>query len=122
VEVPEVKYEEISSRARGETSATIRSRVEAARAVQWKRMASDSIYCNTQMGPAEIEKYCALDESGKTMMQTAIKRYGFSARAYNRTLKVARTIADLEQSQSIQSQHLSEAIQYRVLDRELEIV
>ncbi len=122
VEVPEVKYEEISSRARGETSATVRSRVEAARALQWERMAADSIYCNTQMGPAEIEKYCVLDESGKTMMKTAIKRYGFSARAYNRTLKVARTIADLERSDSIQGPHLSEAIQYRVLDRELEIV
>ncbi len=122
VEVPEVKYEEISSRARGESSAIIRKRVEAARAVQSERLSSDQIYCNAQMGAAEIEKHCALDQACKTLIQTAIQRYGFSARAYNRTLKLARTIADLERSASIEASHLSEAIQYRVLDRELEIV
>ncbi|MBI4455252.1 MAG: YifB family Mg chelatase-like AAA ATPase [Acidobacteria bacterium] len=122
VEVPEVKYEEISSRSRGDTSASIRRRVEAARAMQWERMSADQIYCNAQMGPAEIEKYCVLDPSGRTLMETAIRRWGFSARAYNRTLKVARTIADLEGSVSIQAQHLGEAIQYRVLDREMEMV
>jgi magnesium chelatase family protein len=122
VEVPEVKYEEISSRARGESSAIIRKRVEAARMLQSERLRSDQIYCNAQMGAAEIEKYCALDQACKTLIQTAIQRYGFSARAYNRTLKLARTIADLERSVSIEARHLSEAIQYRVLDRELEIV
>lgn len=122
VEVPEVKYEELSSRARGETSSAIRKRVEAARAAQWDRMAPDRIYCNAQMGPSEIEKHCVLDDAGKTMMETAIRRNGFSARAYNRTLKVARTIADLAGSDSIRASHLSEAIQYRVLDREMEIV
>ncbi|MBI3940738.1 MAG: YifB family Mg chelatase-like AAA ATPase [Acidobacteria bacterium] len=122
VEVPEVKYEEISSRARGETSAAIRRRVEAARSIQWKRMAADRIYCNAQMGPSEIEKYCVLDDSGKALMEKAIRQCGFSARAYNRTLKVSRTIADLEGIEAIQAPHLSEAIQYRVLDREMEPV
>jgi magnesium chelatase family protein len=122
VEVPEVKYEEISSRARGESSAIIRKRVEEARMLQSERLLSDQIYCNSQMGAGEIEKHCLLDQECKTLMQTAIQRYGFSARAYNRTLKVARTVADLERSVSIEARHLSEAIQYRVLDRELEIV
>ena len=122
VEVPEVKYEEITSRTRGESSASIRRRVEEARAMQWRRLAGEQIYCNAQMGPSEIETYCVLDDSGKTMMETAIRRCGFSARAYNRTLKVARTIADLAGSENIQSGHLSEAIQYRVLDREIELL
>jgi len=122
VEVPDVKYEELSSRAKGESSASIRRRVEAARACQRQRMSSDQICCNAQMGAAEIEKYCALNPAGSAMMRTAIQRCGFSARAYIRTLKVARTIADLEQSDQIQEQHLSEAIQYRVLDRELEVI
>ena len=90
--------------------------------MQWRRLAGEQIYCNAQMGPSEIETYCVLDDSGKTMMETAIRRCGFSARAYNRTLKVARTIADLAGSENIQSGHLSEAIQYRVLDREIELL
>ena len=90
--------------------------------MQLKRLGAEQIYCNAQMGPSEIEKYCVLDESGRALMETAIRRCGFSARAYTRTLKVARTIADLTGSDAIRAPHLSEAIQYRVLDREMEIV
>jgi magnesium chelatase family protein len=102
-----------------ETSATVRKRVVQARAIQTTRYASDSgIYCNAQMTPAMIRRYCHLDETGGRLLRAAMDMRGLSARAYDRILKVARTIADLDSSEDIHPDHLSEAINYRNLDRE----
>ncbi|GAB4184981.1 MAG: YifB family Mg chelatase-like AAA ATPase [Calditrichia bacterium] len=120
VEVPAVNFKELSSDQSGETSAQIRERVIAARKMQIQRFfATPHIYCNSDMQSREIRRYCTLSESSKTLLKTAMDRLGFSARAYDRILKVARTIADLDRSEDIEKQHLSEAIQYRSLDRSL---
>jgi magnesium chelatase family protein len=114
VEVPRVEYEKLSSARLGESSATVRERVEAARSRQRVRFASsDGITCNADMRPAEVRKFCALDETGKNLMQSAMNQLQLSARAYHRVLKLARTIADLAGSESIQPPHLAEALQYR---------
>jgi len=120
LEVPALKIEEITSDTNNvvsETSAVIRQRVIAARKIQLERFKGKKIYCNAQMGPKEIKKYCVLDDKSKTLLKTAIEKLGFSARAYDRILKVARTIADLADSQTISVQHISEAIKYRNLDK-----
>ena len=120
LEVPALKIEEITSDTNNtvsETSAVIRQRVIAARKIQLERFKGKKIYCNAQMGPKEIKKYCVLDDKSKTLLKTAIEKLGFSARAYDRILKVARTIADLADSQTITVQHISEAIKYRNLDK-----
>ena len=120
VEVPAVPFKELSSDRRGEPSAAIRERVEKARAIQRRRFAHEKgIFTNADMEPAHIHKYCRLDEQGRELLKTAITRLGLSARAYDRILKVSRTIADLESAEQIAPQHISEAIQYRSLDREL---
>jgi len=120
VEVPAVKFREISSERTGETSAEIRERVVAARHRQQARFAAKpSITCNARMGTKEIRNYCAIDDSTLELMKMAMHDKNFSARAYDRILKVARTIADLAASESISSDHVAEAIQYRSLDREL---
>jgi magnesium chelatase family protein len=114
VEVPRVEYEKLSSARLGESSATVRERVEAARSRQRVRFAStDGITCNADMRPAEVRKFCALDETGQSLMQTAMNQLQLSARAYHRVLKLARTIADLAGSESIAPAHLAEALQYR---------
>ena len=119
VDVPAVKFKELSSERSGEPSAVIRERVQKAREVQLKRFANENgIFSNAHMESAQIRKYCRIDESGKQLLSMAIKQVGLSARAYDRILKVARTIADLEGSERILPQHLSEAIQYRSLDRD----
>ncbi len=119
VEVPALKIEEITTDMNvvEETSAIIRQRVVAARNIQLKRFNGKKIYCNAQMGPKEIKKYCVLDDKSKNLLKTAIEKLGFSARAYDRILKVARTIADLDNSQTILTKHISEAIKYRSLDK-----
>ena len=120
LEVPALKIEEITSDTNNtvsETSAVIRQRVIAARKIQLERFKGKKIYCNAQMGPKEIKKYCVLDDKSKNLLKTAIEKLGFSARAYDRILKVARTIADLADSQTISVQHISEAIKYRNLDK-----
>lgn len=120
LEVPALKIEEITSDTNNtvsETSAVIRQRVIAARKIQLDRFKGKKIYCNAQMGPKEIKKYCVLGDKSKTLLKTAIEKLGFSARAYDRILKVARTIADLDNSQTISVQHISEAIKYRNLDK-----
>ena len=119
LEVPALKIEEITADTNTvcETSAVIRQRVIAARKIQLERFKGKKIYCNAQMGPKEIKKYCVLDDKSKTLLKTAIEKLGFSARAYDRILKVARTIADLDNSQTISVQHISEAIKYRNLDK-----
>lgn len=119
IDVQKVSYEELSSKAKGESSLDIRKRVIKAREVQTQRfMGIESVYCNAQMNTKMSRKICALDKAGKQMLKKAITSLGLSARAYDRILKVSRTIADLERSQSIQSNHIAEAIQYRSLDRE----
>jgi magnesium chelatase family protein len=120
IEVPAVKYKELSSDTKGENSALIRERVIRAREIQYKRFAGlKHIFNNADMGSQEIRTYCQLDTAGQELLKMAMSKLGFSARAYDRILKVSRTIADLDNSENIQSQHLSEAIQYRSLDREL---
>jgi magnesium chelatase family protein len=120
VEVPQVKFREISSERTGEDSATIRQRVVKARQIQQARFAHKrSVTCNARMGPRELKSYCALEESTKDLLKFAMSDLNLSARAYDRILKVARTIADLAGSEKITSDHISEAIQYRSLDRQL---
>ena len=118
IEIVPVPFEEISKTAPGEPSAAIRERVIAARKVQEERFRNEKgIYCNAQMTPKLITKYAVLDETSLAMLKTAMTRFDLSARAYDRILKVARTIADLDHSENIQFQHIAEAIGYRNLDR-----
>jgi magnesium chelatase family protein len=117
VEVPRVEYEKLSEARLGESSTKVRQRVEAARERQRERFTitglSNPVSCNADMRPAEVRKFCALDETGKSLMQAAMSQLQLSARAYHRVLKLARTIADLAGSESIQPPHLAEALQYR---------
>ncbi len=120
IEVPAVKFREISSAQPGEPSADIRQRVIAARERQQARFRSNTrVTCNARMGSREIKAHCALDETSLAMLNFAMADMGLSARAYDRILKVARTIADLAASESILPDHISEAIQFRSLDRQL---
>jgi len=120
IEVPAVKFREISGGATGETSAQIRERVIAARQRQQQRFAArPKITCNARMGPKELKEFCELDEPTHDLLKLAMADYNFSARAYDRILKVARTIADLTGSARVQSDHVSEAVQYRSLDRQI---
>jgi len=120
IEVPSLKYKDLEGETHEESSSTIRSRINKARQIQFERFADHcKIHANSQMGPREIKKYCQVEEDGKELLRTAIDRLGFSARTYDRVLKVARTIADLEESAKITANHISEAIQYRSLDRNL---
>ena len=120
IEVPAVKYKELSSRAEGESSQQIRRRVVAARAIQMRRFAGrKGMYSNADMQSKDILSYCRLDSEGEELLKMAITKLGLSARAYDRILKVGRTIADLTHSYKIKPEHISEAIQYRSLDRNL---
>jgi magnesium chelatase family protein len=113
IEVPRVEYEKLSEARLGEASAVVRERVEMARARQRLRFGTDGIAANAEMRPAEIRKFCILDETGQALMKSAMNQMQLSARAYHRVLKLARTIADLAGSESIQPPHLAEALQYR---------
>ena len=119
IEVPAVHYKELSTEYAGEKSETIRRRVIAARDLQLERFRGDRIYCNGQMKTRHIKKYCRMKPDAQRLIETAMEKLGLSARAYTRILKLARTIADLELSEDIQPHHISEAIQYRTLDRGL---
>ena len=120
VEVPAVKFREISGGANGETSAQVRERVVAARKRQHERFAAKpKITCNARMGSRDLKAHCAIDEATMELLKFAMADLNLSARAYDRILKVARTIADLAGAEKISSDHVSEAIQYRSLDRQL---
>jgi magnesium chelatase family protein len=120
IEVPQVKFREMNATPAGETSAQIRERVIAARKLQQLRFAQKpKITCNARMGSRELKAFCALDEPTQELLKQAMTEYNLSARAYDRILKVARTIADLACVENIGADHISEAIQYRSLDRQL---
>ena len=120
IEVPAVKFREISGDKAGETSAQIRERVIAARQRQHARFADKpKITCNARMGSKELKAHCELDEATKELLKFAMNDLNLSARAYDRILKVARTIADLAGSATITNEHVGEAIQFRSLDRQL---
>ena len=119
IEVAKVSYDELSSKRQGEPSANIRDRVIAARQIQQQRFIGiKGVYCNAQMTTKMVRRICRIDENGSAMLKKAITSLGLSARAYDRILKVARTIADLDPSDQILPRHIAEAIQYRSLDRD----
>ena len=118
LQIVPVPFEKISDTAPGEPSAAIREHVIAARKIQEERFKNEKgIYCNAQMTPKLIAKHAVLDETSLAMLKTAMTRFDLSARAYDRILKVAHTIADLDRCENIQFQHIAEAIGYRNLDR-----
>jgi magnesium chelatase family protein len=119
VEVPGVKFKDLATQSEGESSEVIRERVKTARERQKNRFHGKPLYCNAQMGPRLIKKHCALDTDSQGLLEKAMDYLGLSARAYHRILKIALTIADLEQEDNIGPHHVSEAIQYRTLDRRL---
>ena len=116
--VPRLNYDELSQRRKGDTSEIIRKRVNKTKKIQQKRYGEDSILFNAYLESKDIEKYCALDKEGEELLKMAILELGISARAYDKILKVARTIADLEEKETIEASHVSEAISYRSLDRD----
>ena len=117
IEVPAVKYRDLADRADSEGSGAIAARVASSREVQKARFKGTKVHCNAQMTPRMIRKFCETDAAGSRMLEMVTDRLGLSARSYTRILKVARTIADLAGSAEIAEQHISEAIQYRSLDR-----
>lgn len=117
IEVTPVKYQKLENEANIETSKDIKNRVNKAREIQQKRYKKENIYSNSQLTPRLIEKYCKLDKEGRKLLELAFNKLGLSARAYGRILKVARTIADLENEENILSSYVAEAIQYRNLDK-----
>lgn len=120
ITVPSVKFKELSSDAQGEKSEVLRQRINLARQRQLTRFAHEKeIFCNAHMESRDIQNYCKIDEKSQSLLATAIGKQGLSARAYDRILKVARTIADLEGSESIELGHIAEGIHYRSLDRKL---
>jgi len=119
IEVASVKYKELESQEEGERSKAIRERVNKARRIQQERYKGFKIFSNAELSPSMIKKYCKLDDNCKEILKNAFDRLGLSARAHNRILKVARTIADMEESENIKTNHLLEAIQYRSLDRKM---
>ena len=118
IELPSLSYDELAEKGqRGESSAVIRERVVAARERAIERMKEDRVYCNAQLDAAGIRKYCPIDEKASELLKSAYERLGLSARGYDRVLRLARTIADLDGSDEIHAQHIAEAIQLRSLDR-----
>ena len=119
IEVTPVPFQKLSEERKGETSVEIRKRVTKARMLQTKRFEdSESVHYNAQMNTKQIRKYCKLDEASKALLKQAMEQLNLSARAYDRILKVARTISDLDNQEDIKGSQISEAIQYRSLDRE----
>jgi len=117
IQVPAVKYKELVQDDKAEESTVIRERILAARRIQFQRLEPFRIYCNAQMTPRTLRRFCKPDAECEKQMENAITRLGLSARAYDRILRVSRTMADLEGEERIQARHVAEAIQYRTLDR-----
>ena len=119
VEVTPVSFSELSNKEVGESSDDIRKRVIIAREIQEKRFEKkEGVHANAQISSKTLKEICEIDQAGRDLLKKAMDKLGLSARAYDRILKVARTIADLEGTENIQTSHLAEAIQYRSLDRE----
>jgi len=117
IEVPAAKYQELSSNLPAESSVQIKERVNKARTIQRQRFKDEGIMCNARMSHKQVRKFCILGKEESELLKMAMTELNFSARAYDKILKVSRTIADLAASGEIKSEHLSEAIQYRGLDR-----
>ncbi|MDD2250673.1 MAG: ATP-binding protein, partial [Candidatus Cloacimonetes bacterium] len=117
VEVPTVSYADLASLPTGDKSSDIRNRVNTARTIQYERFKGKGIFNNSQMNSRQLRKFCILDDECNTLLQNAIDKMGYSARVFDRILKVSRTIADLDGRQNILPDDISEAIQYRTLDR-----
>ncbi len=119
IEVPAVHIDELTSLEPGEPSSEIRGRVVEARERQQHRFNDNPrVHCNADMGSKQLREYCAMDDDAAMMLKSTIQQMNFSARAYDRICKVARTIADMEGAEGINTMHISEAIQYRTLDRQ----
>ncbi len=117
IELSEVTYTEISSKEKDETSEVVKARVNAARNLQTSRYKGTGVYTNAQLSSAQVKKFCAIDTAGEALIEQAFSKLDISARSYNRILKVARTIADLEAADTIGAQHIAQAIHFRTLDR-----
>jgi magnesium chelatase family protein len=118
IEVPSIKYHELLDQREAECSARIKERVTKARVMQRERLKDEGIFCNASMACRQIRKYCLLDAQSQEILKLALKELGLSARAYDKIIRVARTIADLDGKATIYPEHISEAIQYRSLDRQ----
>ena len=119
IEVPAVEFKELSSKRMGTPSAEMREQVVSARQIQAERLASSRINCNAQMNSKQVRSFCELDKAGQTLLRDSVNEMGLSARAHDKVLRLSRTIADLEQAPQIQAHHITEAVNYRVLDRQL---
>ena len=117
LEVPEVNYKEISSERSGESSEVIRERVKAIREVQKDRFKDEIFKYNSEIPEKKLKKYCALDANSEKILELAFRKYGMSARTYNKILKIARTIADMDGCENIKEDHVLESIQYRTMDK-----
>ena len=118
IEVPRLTSDELEQKKGGENSAQIRERANKARNSQIERYKErDNIFCNAHLGPKDVKQFCSLDNESNKLLHLAVEKFGLSARAYDRILKVGRTIADLDNSENIIPEHISEAILYRSLDR-----
>lgn len=118
IEVPATRYQELTSNLPAEGSALIKERVNKARAIQRERFKDEGILCNAQMNHKQVRKFCVLGKEESELLKMAMTELNFSARAYDKILKISRTIADLSRDENIKTEHLSETIQYRPLDRE----
>jgi magnesium chelatase family protein len=116
VEVPRVEYEKLSDDFLGEKSDSVRQRVEMARSIQRQRLEGTSLVCNADMTPLEVREHCRADASAQSLLQAAMNQMSLSARAFHRILKLARTIADLADADTIAANHVAEALQYRPRD------
>ncbi|NTW18049.1 MAG: YifB family Mg chelatase-like AAA ATPase [Syntrophaceae bacterium] len=119
IEVPSVRYKDLTGKSAGESSGAIKVRIERSRRIQNKRFAGERTQCNARMSDRQIKAFCSVDDDSQKLMEMAIEKLGLSARAYTKVLKVARTIADLDEEERILSSHVAEAIQYRNLDRKM---